>query len=105
MKQEKNILDKVYESAKAKRIVLTQDEFAKLIGTSRASLHRYRNGEPIPQQLTQSALALLDESLNVSHETIHASEPVTPYINQRRHLKNTNQNTLMYCELPTHAKL
>lgn len=60
MEQETNILDKIYNVAKAKRLVLNQDEFAQLIGTSRGSLHRYRNGDAIPEELIINAKHVLN---------------------------------------------
>lgn len=45
MKQQTTILDKIYDEAQSRRIVLTIDEYAKKIGKSRATLYRYR-GSP-----------------------------------------------------------
>jgi len=72
---ELSILDKIFDEAKARRIVLTLDEFAKAIGSSRASLYRYRGGESIPSDVLENAQKLVhDDSKDISHETPDCSE-------------------------------
>lgn len=72
----KDLLISLYEQAKAKRVVLNQDEFAKAMGVSRA--HLFKKMEVIPQRVIDKAKVLLETGF-VSNETETAhfkGEPV-----------------------------
>lgn len=51
----------LYNVAKSKRVALSVDEFAKKIGISRASFYRYKNGEPVPDDILDEASKLVAE--------------------------------------------
>lgn len=103
MEQETNILDKIYNVAKAKRLVLNQDEFAQLIGTSRGSLHRYRNGDAIPEELIINAKHVLNRINQSSDKTENVSEPEENYISRRRTSKLFDKNSVTFYEVGAKA--
>lgn len=83
-------LEGIFDEAKARRIVLTKDEFAKIIGSSRASLYRYKNGDEIPASVLEAARnLLLDNTLNVLPET-SAYDSGETYIKKRFMQKISN---------------
>lgn len=70
MERNKTVLDKIYDEAKERRIALTLEEYAEKIGTSRASLFRYRKTpDSIDPELIERANKLLSETKKVSRET------------------------------------
>lgn len=66
MTRSKEILLNLYEEAKEKRVVLTQEEFAKAVGKSRA--HLFKKMNEIPDSIIEKARKLI-ETKNVSQET------------------------------------
>ena len=63
----KEIMLQLYEEAKQKRIVLNQEEFAKMLGKSRA--HLFKKMEEIPDSITERARQLL-ETKNVGPDRV-----------------------------------
>lgn len=63
----KDEFDRLYELAKARRIVLNKDEWAKKLGKSRSQIHKISVGDhPNLEYLLQKAEALVYETDNVS---------------------------------------
>lgn len=84
MTEASNILDRIFEIAKGKRIVLTLDEYAKAINSSRASLYRYRQGEKIPDSIIKMAEDLITEPKTDSKDKTNydPSEISTSVVNE-----------------------
>lgn len=59
MPDNKSLLLKIYEEAKQKRLVLNQDEFARLLGKSR--VHLFKNMKTIPDSLIEKAQELVSK--------------------------------------------
>ncbi len=78
MTKNSDILNKIYEEAKAKRIVLNQTEFARALGKSRVTVfdRMMKSLEGIPQEVIDKALKLVDDTPNVSRGALNKKSKV-----------------------------
>lgn len=105
MKGKDTTLDKIYDQAKQKRIALTLDEFAELLGISRATLFRIREKpDEENKDIIEKAHFLLDTK-NVSREIGETEKEVhkKSYLEERQNQK-LNSGTYMVPLVPVKAQ-